>query len=216
MTKESKIKILLVELAHHLPFSIFGVTIGLILMGMMSFFATIVQAEHLLPIASRELFHVFHPAHILFSAVATTAMFVKHEKKYLKAIVVGFVGSVTICGISDIFFPYLGGKFLGSEMQVHICIIEEPALVFPFALIGVIAGLLIKKSFDHSTEYSHSVHVIVSSMASILYLIGFGYQNWIHDVGAVFIVIIFAVMIPCCASDIAFPLVCTHRDCEHK
>ena len=216
MNQESKLRYVLVELGYHLPYSIFGITVGLIAMGILSFFAILMSAESLLPTASAELFHVFHPAHVLISAVATTAMFWKHEKRILKAAVVGLVGSVTICAISDIFLPIIGGSFLGSKMLVHICILEEPGLVFPFAVIGVVAGLLITKSFEKSTQYSHSAHVFVSSAASILYLLGFGLTDWIHSIGAVFLVIIVAVMIPCCASDIVFPLACVHRDCDHS
>jgi len=216
MGQESKLRYVLVELGYHLPYSIFGITVGLIAMGILSFFAILMRAESLLPAASSELFHVFHPAHVLISAVATTAMFWKHEKRILKAAVIGFVGSVTLCAISDIFLPIIGGTILSSEMLVHICALKEPGLVFPFAVIGVTAGLLITKSFEKSTQYSHSAHVFVSSAASILYLLGFGLTDWIHSIGAVFLVIIVAVMIPCCASDIVFPLACVHRNCNHS
>ena len=81
MSQESKWKYILVELGHHLPYSIFGITVGLIAMGILSFFAILMNAGSLLPVASSELFHVFHPAHVLISAVATTAMFSKHEKR---------------------------------------------------------------------------------------------------------------------------------------
>jgi len=215
MVKESKLKYIAVELGYHLPYSIFGIAIGLLAMGVLSFLAILMQAEHLLPEASEELFHVFHPAHVLISAVATTAMFWKHEKRVVKAVLVGFAGSITICGISDILLPFIGGLILGSDMHMHICFMEDPGLVFPFAVVGVIAGLLVTKSFEKSTQYSHSAHVFVSSVASILYLLSFGMTDWIHSIGAVFIITIVAVMIPCCASDIAFPIACVHRDCDH-
>lgn len=216
MGRENKLRYVLVELGYHFPYSILGITVGLIAMGVLSFFAALMGAESLLPAASAELFHVFHPAHVLISAVATTAMFWKHEKRILKAAVVGFTGSVIICAVSDIFLPVIGGSILGSEMLVHICILEEPGLVLPFAVIGVAAGLLITKSLGKSTQYSHSAHVFISSAASILYLLGFGMTDWIHSIGAVFLVMIVAVMIPCCASDIVFPLACVHRDCDHS
>jgi len=216
MAKESKLRYVLVELGYHLPYSIFGITVGLIATGILSFFAILMRSEHILPMASSELFHVIHPAHILISAVATTAMFWKHEKTILKAACVGFIGSISICAISDIFLPFIGGLSLGSNMNMHICIIENPGSVFPFAIVGVAAGLLVTKSFEKSTQYSHSAHVFLSSAASILYLLGFGLTDWIHSIGAVFIIIIVAVMIPCCASDIVFPLACVHRDCDHS
>jgi len=216
MGRESKLRYVFVELGYHLPYSIFGITLGMIAMGVLSFFAILLGSEHMLPEASSELFHVFHPAHVLISAVATTAMFWKHEKRLVKAVIVGFIGSISICAISDIFIPFVGGMVLGQEMYMHICIIEEPGLVYPFALIGIAAGLLVPKGVERSTQYTHSAHVFLSSAASILYLIGYGFGDWIHAVSAVFFIIIIAVMLPCCASDIVFPLACVHRDCEHS
>lgn len=215
MNKESKTRYVLVELAYHLPYSIFGVTLGIIAMGVLSFLAILMRAESLLAGASVELFHVFHPAHVLISAVATTAMFFKHEKRPLKATVVGLTGSIMICGLSDIFFPFVGGLILGSEMHVHVCVLEHPDIIIPFAAVGVVAGLLVTRTIEKSTQYSHSAHVFVSSAASILYLLGYGLTDWIHSVGAVFLITIIAVMVPCCASDIIFPLACVHRDCRH-
>lgn len=215
MAKEGKVHYVLVELGRHLPYSIFGITVGLIAMGVLTFFAILMRSESLLPEASAELFHVFHPAHILISSVATTAMFWKHEKRMVKAIIVGFLGSVVICTLSDILLPYIGGAFLGAHMHVHVCVLEEPGLIIPFAIVGVVAGLMVTKSFDKSTQYSHSAHVFISSAASILYLIGFGITDWIHAIGSVFVIIIIAVMLPCCVSDIVFPLACVHRGCDH-
>ena len=37
--------------------------------------------------------------------------------------------------------------------------------------------------------------------------------DWIHSIGSVFLIVIAAVMIPCCVSDIIFPLACAHRGC---
>ena len=152
---------------------------------------------------------------INFQVPPTLAMFWKHEKRILKAVIVGFTGSVVICAISDILLPFVGGAILGADMHMHVCVFEEPGLVIPFAIVGVIAGLFVTQSFEKSTQYSHSAHVFLSSAASILYLMGFGLTDWIHSIGAVFIIIIAAVMIPCCASDIVFPLACVHRNCDH-
>ncbi|HOL34695.1 MAG TPA: hypothetical protein PKW86_02325, partial [bacterium] len=48
-----------------------------------------------------------------------------------------------------------------------------------------------------------------SSIASILYLIGYGLTDWIDKIGAVLVFMVFAVVIPCCTSDIVFPLIVT-------
>jgi len=178
MQKENKLKYIFVELINHLPFSIFGVILGMIMMGVLTFLAIIANGEELLPQASHELFHVFHASHILFSAIATTAMFWKHEKSLIKATLVGFLGSISICGLSDAIFPYVGGLLLGGDMHVHICLFEHVELVLVFATVGVLAGLTVTRSFEKSTEYSHSAHVFISSAASILYLTGYGMGEW--------------------------------------
>ena len=213
---QDKLNYVLTELGHHLPYTIFGVAVGLMLMGILTFFATLINAEEKLPHAAMELFHVSHASHILFSAVATTAMFWKHEKRILKALVIGSLGSIGICALSDSIFPTIGGTLLGVHMKMHICIIQHPFLIIPFAVVGVMAGFLIPGAIEKSTEYSHSVHVLFSSISAILYLIGFGMTEWVHMLGGVFLVAVMSVMFPCCLSGIVFPLWCTHKGCEHK
>jgi len=90
------------ELKHHAPFTAMGALIGMILMGVVTFIGLSHET-------SRAIFHTLHPAHILLSAVVTTAMYRRYRRSIVAAVVIGFVGSVPICSISDIIFPYLGG-----------------------------------------------------------------------------------------------------------
>lgn len=197
------------ELQEHLPYTIYSVAGGLVLLGLLTFVSIVAGASsQALAKGVRGVFHVFHPLHMLFSAAATTAMFWRHERRRLKAAVIGLVGSVGVCGISDILLPYLSGLLLGQEeMHLHICVLEEPAMILPFAAVGIAAGLLFPSSTHRTTITSHSAHVLLSSSASIMYLIGFGeLHEWAHQLGAIFICMIFAVIVPCCCSDIVFPL----------
>lgn len=213
--KSAKLEFVLVELGHHLPYTIFGVALGLMLMGIMTFLAILMRAEDRLPAASGEFFHVAHASHILFSAVATTAMFWKHEKRIGKALAVGFLGSIGVCALSDSVFPTIGGTMLGMDMRMHICVLEHPFLILPFAGVGVMGGFLIPGAIERSTEYSHSVHVLLSSISAILYLIAFGMIEWIHMLGGIFLITVVSVMLPCCLSGIVLPLWCAHRNCNH-
>jgi len=212
-----KSKMVWKELTHHLPFSILSVIAGLILVGILSFMTEMMGVKD--PSSNfRELFHIFHPTHILFSAMATTAMFWQKEKRIIKAIVVGIVGSVGICGISDIFIPYLAGYLLGAHMHLHVCIVQHPQLIIPFLVLGVMVGFLVPGNLEKSegVVFSHSIHVFISAAASIMYLVGFGVTDWAHRIGAVLIYMVLAVVIPCCTSDIIFPLVCTGKiQCNH-
>lgn len=212
------------ELVHHLPFSVSAVAIGLTLAGLICFLtppgavdvATTQCAhdaadhdhcgcQHDNPY--QDLFHLFHPMHMLFSAAATTAMFWRYERRVLKAIVVGLIGAIGVCGLSDIVMPHISLMMLGYTVPWHICVIEHPQMVLSFAMVGVLVGLTASAGVRHSTFFSHSLHVFSSSMASIFYLIGpFGRLGWIDSIGVVFLFIIVAVMVPCCLSDIVFPL----------
>jgi len=207
------------ELREHLPYTIFSVAIGIAVLGVFTFMAKLLEADIIEP--SHGLYHVFHPLHILFSAAATTAMFWRHSKKLFNAIIIGFIGAVGVCGISDIFMPYISGYLLGVEkMHLHICIIEHFMVILPFVIIGIILGLLVSPNTHKSTIFSHSGHVLTSSMASILYLVSYGLTEWIHVIGMLFFYMVLAVIIPCCASDIVFPVLlsgknlnCTKHDC---
>ena len=163
--------------------------------------------------ASHVTFHVFHPIHMLFSAVATTAMFWRYERKLLKAVIVGLVGSLGVCSVSDVFMPFLSGMILGAKgMSFHWCLVQHPMLILPFAVVGVAVGLIAADAVRHSTYFSHSAHVAVSSAASIMYLVSFGLTNWAEQLGSVFILMVLAVLIPCCFSDIIFPLLVACKD----
>lgn len=155
-----------------------------------------------------ELFHIFHPVHILFSATATTAMFWRHERRLLKAVIVGLIGSLGICGISDVFLPFLGGTILGIGIEFHWCLIAHPMTIVPFTIFGVLLGLVLVDVAHGrvSTIFSHSSHVFISTMATMLYLTAFGHIEWTLHIAEMFLIIFLGVTIPCCTSDIIFPL----------
>jgi hypothetical protein len=60
---------------------------------------------------------------------------------------------------------------------------------------------------SQSTFFSHSLHVFASTMASIFYMVhAYGRIGWIDEIGYMFFFVIVAVMVPCCFSDIIFPV----------
>lgn len=177
--------------------------------------AEILRGSEVMQNASHVTFHVFHPVHMLFSAIATTAMFWRYERKLIKAVITGLIGSLGVCSISDVMMPYLSGLILGAtHMSFHWCLIEHPMLVLPFAFTGVVVGLMAAETIQRSTYFSHSAHVFVSSAASIFYLVSFGLTDWAQNLGTVFILMVLAVMIPCCVSDIVFPLLVACKDSD--
>jgi len=194
------------ELTEHLPYTVFSVSMGFIVLGILNFFAQLSNASIIRP--TQDLYHIFHSLHLLFSAAATVAMMRKYKENKFKALIVGLIGSVGICGLSDIIIPYLAGFLFNVRMHCHICVIHHPLMILPFLLTGLFLGLCVSthkavKGFI----FSHACHVLISSMASILYLISFGLAtHWVHHMGAVFVYSIIAVTLPCCCSDIIFPI----------
>jgi hypothetical protein len=220
------------EFKHHFPFTVFSGVAGIIIVSVIFLLLSSLPVIHEgnetvgdhdhehgegVEGSTGQLFHVFHPMHVLFSASATTAMFWRYDKKLIKAILIGLIGSLAICGISDIFMPYLGGSLIGIEMELHVCLLHHPLTVIPFAIFGIILGLisaevLLQRS---STIFSHSAHVFVSTMASILYLTSYGFSDWMENMFIVFIIVVLAVLIPCCTSDVIFPLLLVEKKNVH-
>lgn len=188
------------ELRAHLPYSIFSVVLS------MAFLAAVDAIGVLNPERAEHVFHVFHPTHILLSAAATVSMFWQFEKKLAKSVVIGILGAGVICEISDVFLPYLGGRVFGMEMEFHVCFFEHPWIVVPFLFVGIFAGIASTQLLTRSTFFNHSGHVLVSTAASLFYLVSFGVTDWLARIGWILVLLVVSVMIPCCLSDIVFPL----------
>ncbi len=200
---QKKLKFILLELKSHLPFSVLSSALGIMLVGILTILLPLKQ-----PILVNErLFHIFHPLHLLASAMATTAMYWKYRNSVMTAILIGLSGATIICSISDILLPFLGSKMLGLDIEFHLCLKEHPLILIPFLAIGIVAGFYVAQRIERPTIYSHTFHVILSTMASIFYLISFGIIDWIGRIALVFVVVTVAVVIPCCLSDIVFPLI---------
>ena len=187
-----KTKELIHELKHHLPFTIFATAIAIIIVILIIY---ILKQD-----ISETAFHLLHPLHIIASAIVTTAIFYKYKKNILQAIIVGTLGALIIGSISDIIFPYLGGKILNLNLIFHLPLIESPLIILTSAIIGSILGI-----FTKITKIPHTIHVSLSVFASLFYILAFSSKiSLIYFIG-IFIVVIIAVIIPCCTSDILFP-----------
>lgn len=187
------------EFIHHLPYSAVGVAASLgILLGLEKI------GWHHNP---TKYFHITHPTHIFLSSLVTTAIYWKYNHHWLKAILIGFFGTIPICLLSDVFIPYLGGFLLNTPIQFHLCAVEEPWLVYPACFVGIFLGIFLISWVERITEFCHLAHVMVSSLASLLYLIAFDISLWGSSTWLAFVITVLAVWIPCCLSDIVFPLV---------
>lgn len=191
----SRLKHIGEELKEHAPFTAFGAAVGVIVM------ATVTLAR-LDPEVSHYSFHILHPTHMLLSSIVTAAMFRLYRGGLGGSIAVGFLGAAGICTISDILFPYVGGALLGAKMELHMCLLTHPWLVVVPGLVGAAIGALTGRW----TKCPHAAHVLISTLASLFYLMAFGVIDWLIRFPLVFVVLFVAVWIPCCMSDIVFPL----------
>ena len=116
---------------------------------------------------------------------------------------VGYVGSIGIATLSDSLIPYSGEWLLRlPHLQAHIGFIDEWWLVNPAAILGVAIGY-----FWPRTKFPHAGHVLLSTWASLFHVmmaLGNGLAA-IKYIG-IFVFLFLSVWIPCCLSDIIFPL----------
>lgn len=190
----SWLKHIAAELKGHIPFTALGALAGLVAVGAM-------QLVGLASTTSYHAFHILHPAHLLLSSAVTATMFKRHGGSVLAAVGVGISGPIVVCTLSDVFLPHLGGLALGASMTFHLDLVEHPWVVFPPALAGGIAGATALRW----TRCPHAAHVLISTLASLLYLTAFGEVDWIPRLPLVGVVLFGAVWIPCCTSDVVFP-----------
>jgi len=206
------LKTIISELRHHIPFTVIGAISGIITM------VIIVWGNFLPQIfsISQSIFYVLHPLHVVLSALVTTTLYVKYKKPNIwMAILIGYTGSVGIATISDSIIPYLGETLLNLPNKgIHIGFIEEPLLTNPAAFLGIAVGY-----WKGTTKFPHYGHVLISTWASLFHVImALGETlSWIQLI-IIFLFLFLAVWIPCCVSDIVFPLLFTSKrlPLQHK
>jgi len=207
LQKQKKLATIIRELESHAPFTLFGAFTGIVCMLLFR------NLEHE---TSNRLFYIFHPAHVVLSAIVTAAMFQLHTKrpKFIVVLLVGFFGSLGIATLSDSLIPYLGELLLGMHVHLHshehtgfaehahIGFIEGWYIVIPAAIVGVLIAY-----FRPKTKFPHAGHVLLSTWASSFHmLMAMGGQLSAWRLMGSFGFLFLAVWLPCCISDIVFPL----------
>ena len=202
-----KLTTILTELKNHAPFTLFGALTGIVCMLLFR------NLEHE---TSYRMFYVFHPAHVVLSAMVTAAMFELYAKrqKFIAVLLVGFFGSLGIATLSDSLIPHVGEVLLGMHVNVHahehtgfaehahVGFIEGWYIVIPAAIAGVLIA-----HFKPKTKFPHAGHVLLSTWASSFHMLmamsgQFSAWRAVGSFGFLFL----AVWLPCCISDIVFPL----------
>jgi hypothetical protein len=123
-------------------------------------------------------------------------------------VAVGYGGSIGIASLSDCLLPYAGEWLLAlPHRELHLGFIEKWWLVNPLAAAGIVAGM----TWPH-TRFPHAGHVLLSTWASLFHItmaLGPGLSLGSGMLIALFLFL--SVWLPCCTSDIAFPLLFTPR-----
>jgi len=225
MPAKSRVKQVLAELKAHSPFTLFGALTGI---AMMLIFKGISHE------ASYKLFYIFHPMHVVLSAMVTTSLFRLHDKTkgFLIVLIVGYVGSIGTATLSDSILPYFGEEIMGvaipteaavhshgedtdvhkaeEKKKLHLGFIEEWKIVNPSALLGILIGYFLPR-----TKLPHASHILISTWASAAHIMMNTDQPLTATVIVVIIFILFiAVWVPCCFSDIVFPMLLVKSEGE--
>ena len=223
------------ELRSHAPFTLAGALGGI---AFMLVFSGLGQSQ------SRGLFAVFHPLHVALSAMVTASLFELHRKakNFVVIFVIGYVGSIGVATLSDCVIPYFGESVLGvmiptesathshqeggqeaegTELHepeqehhhpsLHLGFIEEWYLVNPAAVLGILIAF-----FRPRTKLPHAGHILISTWASSAHmLMNTDGPYSMAMLAGMFIALFVAVWLPCCVSDIVFPMMFVKGDGAH-
>ncbi|MFH1092787.1 MAG: hypothetical protein V1739_01370 [Candidatus Omnitrophota bacterium] len=204
-------RLIVKELKAHAPFTFFGALTGILFMFL---FKDMNQQS------AENLFYIFHPLHVLLSALVTATMYKRYKCSqdmrqcnvfYLLAI--GYVGSIGVATLSDSIMPYLGEVLLKMpHAQMHAGVVEKPLLINAMAVIGIMIAY-----YNPTTKFPHYGHVLLSTWASLFHIImARGEHISLLFYAFLFVVLFAAVWLPCCVSDIVFPLLFVKEGKEFK
>ncbi|MGH2575933.1 MAG: hypothetical protein ACRDFC_09575 [Ignavibacteria bacterium] len=195
--------IFITELSNHLKFTIAAVLIAIALIVITRFYLLSNYPKSV--IVSQSLFDGFFVTHLFFASLTPAALLSIYRRTLWVGILLAIFTSAFTCTLSDIFFPYLGGSLLNYNMTFHLCIIEEPVLSASFITAGAFIGYFLSQYVRKLSRYTHSAHILFSSLAAGLYLISYG-VNVIEAKALLFFpILIISVLLPCVLNDIGVP-----------
>jgi len=180
------------EIIKHSPFTFIASILAVVFVIVLN-----IQQKNI----SENTFEILHPLHIFASAITTSAIYYKYKKNISNAILIGITGAIFIGSLSDILFPFLGGNMLNLQISFHLPIIEKPIMILSASFFGALIGIKTK-----ITEFPHTMHVFLSIFASLFYILAFTSIITTTQLLIMGVIVFLAVLIPCCISDIIYPL----------
>jgi hypothetical protein len=185
------------ELKAHAPFTMLGTGTGIAIMLVLVYVQASSEVSH-------GFFWTFHPLHVLLSALVTAGMYRLYGSgRFAQTLVIGYVGSIGIATLSDCLIPYVGEYLLDLPHRgLHLGFIEKWWLVNPLALAGSAIAWHWPK-----TKLPHAGHVLLSTWASLFHM-SMAIEGSLDGMmmAGIAVFLFLAVWVPCCTSDIAFPL----------
>ena len=194
------------ELKKHAPFTFFGALTGIAIMLGIVYGGFLAEVS----LISNNIFYILHPTHVLLSAFVTTSLYIRHGKRKMWFVfLVGYTGSIGVATVSDSIIPYIGEFLLDLPNRgIHIGFIEKPLLTNLAALLGIMIGY-----WRHTTGFPHAGHVLISTWASLFHVImALDASLSFVQITGILIFLFLAVWIPCCTSDIVYPLLFARKD----
>lgn len=215
------------EMLHHLPYAIFSLAFGLIILSFIDVLMPKMAHHHGAGHAhdhhdsgAHLLFHSFHFLHIIFAVTGSLITFSRFSKNIVKGAIVSILSSLFFCTISDVVLPYLSGTLLGVHMHFHLCLQSEWHNVIPLLLIGLVNGIVMSRHSSSIKAFysvsSHFGHILISSLASLFYLVSEGLENWYPQMGVLFLFLIVAVVVPCTLADVVVPMIFAKSRKKHE
>lgn len=186
------------EMRDHAPFTMLGAATGIAIVALI-YFARVPRS------VSEGFFWVFHPFHVFLSALTTAAMYRLHSRgNFWSTLWIGYAGAVGIATLSDCMIPFLAEFLLDLPNRgIHFGFIEKWWLVNPLAVMGICIAYVWPK-----TKFPHAGHVFLSTWASLFHMTMALGEKLDVFMGLIIVIFLFlAVWVPCCTSDIVFPLV---------
>jgi len=207
------------ELKEHVPFTLAGALLGVLFMAV---FGGVTRG------GGHKMFLVFHPLHVLLSAMVTGSLYKLHRPGagFWRVLVITYIGSVGIATLSDSVIPYAGERAFGLDVPreaeahagageqesrrageghgvggLHVGFIEDWYVVNPAAAAGAALAFLWPW-----TKLPHAAHILVSTWASLAHiLMNKAGALTLRTAGEAAVILFLAVWLPCCVSDIVFP-----------
>ena len=199
------------ELMCHFPYAAFSLALGFVVLSLLHM-VTAFQDKAVLVRSYHTLFHSFHYLHLIFAVTGTYITFFRFSQNQVMGVLIALLSPAFFCTLSDVALPAFAGNLLGVKMGVHICFTNPHDFlnIMPFMIVGILTGWMIRKHSESSLGFlslvSHFIHILISSLAALFYMVSFGFWHWPAKMGLLFILLVFAVVVPCTISDIVVPL----------